>query len=88
MQYFVFVLIIGVIAYSLIKMFKRKNNKLPSNQYTPLDDIDNGVTKDYSNEPLKVETRYEERYEEVDKSLFLTNGAGLFKNNPHKYQHS
>ncbi|CAH0316993.1 DUF3951 domain-containing protein [Peribacillus sp. Bi134] len=50
MQYFVLALIIGVIIFILFRMFK-KNKTIPSNQYTPIDDINNGLVRNYSSEP-------------------------------------
>ncbi|WP_336867317.1 hypothetical protein [Peribacillus frigoritolerans] len=66
MQYFVLALIIGVIIFTLFRMFK-KNKKIPSNQYTPIDDINNGLVRKYSSEPQEIESRKEIPYEEVDK---------------------
>ena len=47
-------------------MFK-KNKTIPSNQYTPIDDINNGLVRNYSSEPQEIESRKEIPYEEVDK---------------------
>ncbi|MGM0878335.1 MAG: hypothetical protein ACQEWV_27435 [Bacillota bacterium] len=66
MQYFVLALIIGVIIFSLFRMFK-KNKSTPSNQYTPIDDINNGLVRNNSSDPQKIESRNEMPYEEVDK---------------------
>ncbi|MED3785673.1 hypothetical protein P4576_00210 [Peribacillus frigoritolerans] len=66
MQYFVLALIIGVIIFTLFRMFK-KNKTIPSNQYTPIDDINNGLVRSYSSEPQEIESRKEIPYEEVDK---------------------
>ncbi|MED3836475.1 FeoB-associated Cys-rich membrane protein [Peribacillus frigoritolerans] len=66
MQYFVLALIIGVIIFSLFRMFKKKKT-IPSNQYTPIDDINNGLVRNYSSEPQEIELRKEIPYEEVDK---------------------
>ncbi|MGG4201758.1 hypothetical protein [Peribacillus frigoritolerans] len=53
MQYFVLALIIGVIIFSLFRMFKKKKT-IPSNQYTPIDDINNGLVRNYSSEPQEI----------------------------------
>ncbi|GAB6255798.1 hypothetical protein [Peribacillus frigoritolerans] len=66
MQYFVLALIIGVIIFTLFRMFK-KNKTIPSNQYTPIDDINNGLVRNYSSELQEIESRKEIPYEEVDK---------------------
>lgn len=66
MQYFVLALIIGVIIFSLFRMF-RKNKATPSNQYTPIDDINNGFVRNNTIEPQKIESRNEIPYGEIDK---------------------
>ena len=55
MQYFVLALIIGVIIFTLFRMFK-KNKTIPSNQYTPIDDINIGLVRNYSSEPQEIES--------------------------------
>ncbi|MGG4488179.1 hypothetical protein [Metabacillus idriensis] len=57
--------ILGVIAFSFYKII-RKNRKLPSNEYTPVNDIDNGLVRDYSNEISMSGTKHEASYEEKD----------------------
>lgn len=57
--------ILGIIAFSLYKIIK-KNRKLPSNQYTPVNDIDNGLVRHYSNEISMSETKHEAPYDEKD----------------------
>ncbi|MDR0136765.1 hypothetical protein RFW18_03335 [Metabacillus idriensis] len=57
--------ILGVIAFSLYKII-RKNRKLPSNEYTPVNDIDNGLVRHYPNEISMSETKHEASYEEKD----------------------
>lgn len=66
MQFFILAMIIGVITFSLFRMV-RKNNSTPSNKYTPIDDIDNGLVRDNSRDPPTVESRNDISYEEVDK---------------------
>ncbi|MGG4489862.1 hypothetical protein [Metabacillus idriensis] len=60
--------IIGVVAFSLYKII-RKNRKLPSNEYTPVNDIDNGLVRNYSNEIPMSDTKHEAPYEENDQKL-------------------
>ncbi|MRX53061.1 hypothetical protein HMPREF3291_11375 [Bacillus sp. HMSC76G11] len=55
--------ILGVIAFSLYKII-RKNRKLPSNEFTPVNDIDNGLVRHYSKEIPISETKHEAPYEE------------------------
>jgi hypothetical protein len=55
--------ILGVIAFSLYKII-RKNRNLPSNEFTPANDIDNSLVRNYSNEIPMSETKHEAPYEE------------------------
>lgn len=57
--------ILGFIPFSLYKII-RKNLKLPSNEYTPANDIDNGLVLTYSNETPMSETKQEAPYEEKE----------------------
>jgi ribose/xylose/arabinose/galactoside ABC-type transport system permease subunit len=66
LQYFVLTLIIVVIIFSLFRMF-RKNRTLPNNNYTPIDDINNGLVRNNSSELQKIESKNEIPFEEVDK---------------------
>lgn len=47
MQYFVLALINSVIIFTLFRMIK-KNKSIPSNYYTPVNDINNGDVRNYS----------------------------------------
>lgn len=58
METFFLAVILGVIAFSLYK--------LPSNEYTPVNDIDNGFVRHYPNEISMSETKHEASYEEKD----------------------
>ncbi|MDQ0860745.1 hypothetical protein [Bacillus sp. V2I10] len=57
--------ILGIIAFSLYKII-RKNRRIPSNEYTPANDIDNGLIRNYSKEIPISETKHEAPYEEKE----------------------
>lgn len=66
MQYILLVIIIGVIILSILRMI-RKKSYTPSNKYTPLDDINNGLMESNKSDPLSIESRSEIQYEEAEK---------------------
>jgi hypothetical protein len=53
-------LIVLLVSFTLFKLFR--NNSLPSNTYTPYDEIMYGVTEHPTDEAIKEDTKHERQY--------------------------
>ncbi|WP_264740484.1 hypothetical protein [Cytobacillus firmus] len=63
MRYILLIAVIGLLIYILFRMFKSRRDISGSN-FTPIDDMDNGLIGKSSKEPQRIEARSETSYED------------------------
>ncbi|MGD6793175.1 hypothetical protein [Metabacillus indicus] len=57
--------VVAAVGFFLFNLL-RKNRRLPNNEYTPMNDIDNGLVRNYHNEIPLSESKHEARYEDYE----------------------
>jgi hypothetical protein len=55
-RYILLIAVIGLLIYILFRMFKSRRD-VSGNNFTPIDDLDNGLIRKSSKEPHKIEAR-------------------------------
>lgn len=63
MRYILLIAVIGLLIYILFRMFKSRRDISGSN-FTPIDDLDNGLIRKSIKEPHKIEARSETSFED------------------------
>lgn len=63
MRYILLIAVIGLLIYILFRMFKSRRD-ISGNNFTPIDDLDNGLIRKSSKEPHKIEVRSETSFED------------------------